>query len=373
MRKLILPIALASASFALALDVELHGEVNFDYGSYFDEEFDPTNAANQDIDLSAKAKLDENVSVTIKGNTHSTYVDSSDGLTKASETRRHYYAHSTAINDDGKYTEFNFDGVELRWDVTNAVSLIFGDLTYSAGAFNYYYWRDPARYAVIVREEHLRGVGVEVGNEKYGNGKVYMGASENNVHSMALFASYSYPILNHVDNHLVLTPSVDWLFGDEISRSYTYTFGLEVDYNRSYEVFNYGIYAVWGIHPYKGNGVHSFLIEPSMNYDFFNLGMSFFTAITDSEYDAEPQILTEDQLMFSVEPSFNLHKKFTMGVNYEYHDKDTDKDDDSYNYLGMSFYLYPTLKTELVFWGGYNFSDEIDTDFAMGISAKAKF
>ena len=117
MRKLILPIALASASFALALDVELHGNVNFDYGSYFDSDFDPTNAANQDIDLAAKANLDENVSVTVKANTHSTYVDSSDGLTKASETRRHYFAHSTAINDGGKYTEFNFDGVELRWDI----------------------------------------------------------------------------------------------------------------------------------------------------------------------------------------------------------------------------------------------------------------
>ena len=62
MRKLILPIALASASFAFAVDVELHGKVDFDYGSYFDKHFDPTNAANQDIDLSAKAKLDENVS-----------------------------------------------------------------------------------------------------------------------------------------------------------------------------------------------------------------------------------------------------------------------------------------------------------------------
>ena len=380
MRKLILPIALASASFALALDVELHGNVNFDYGSYFDSDFDPTNAANQDIDLAAKAKLDENVSVTVKANTHSTYVDSSDGMAKASETRRHYFARSTAMGDGGRFTEFNFDGVELRWDVTHSIGLVFGDLTYSAGAFNYYYWRDPARYAVIVRESHLRGAGIEVGNEKYGNGKVYMGASENNVHSMALFGTYSYPILNHVDEHLVLTPSVDWLFGSEISRSYTYTFGLEVDYTKSFEKMNYGIYAVWGIHPYKGKGVHSFLLEPSFNYDFFNLNMNFFYAITDEEYDAEPQILTEDQMMFAVEPSFNLHKKFTMGVSYEYHDRDTNKDsnksenfDDSFHYLGMNFYLYPTLKTKLVFWFGYNFNDQVDTDFAMGISAKASF
>ena len=135
MRKLILPIALMSASFALAVDVELHGSVNFDYGSYFDEHFSPINAANQDIDLSAKANMDENVSVTVKANTHTSYQDTL-GHYQASETRRHFYAHSTAMGDGGKYTEFNFDGVELRWDITHDIGLVFGDLTYSAGAFS---------------------------------------------------------------------------------------------------------------------------------------------------------------------------------------------------------------------------------------------
>lgn len=384
MRKLILPIALASATMALAVDVEIHGNVNFDYASYFDKDFDPVNVANHDIDLAATAKMDENVSVTVKANTRSQYLDEDLEAAK-SETRRHYYMRTkdsthvliprgTLINDvDGKYTEFDFDGVQLRWDVSHSIGLIFGDLTYSAGSFNYFYWRDTERYAVIVREENLRGAGIEVGNDKYGKGKVYVGASENNEHSMAVFGTYSYPVLNHVDEHLVLTPSVDWLFGDEISRGYTYTFGLEVDYTKSFEKLNYGIYAVWGIHPYKGKGVHSFLLEPSLNYDFFNLGLDFFYAITDSDYEAAPQIFTEDQLMFAVEPSFNLHKKFSLGVSYEYHDRDTDISDDSYHFLGLNAYLYPTLKTELVFWCGYNFSDEIDTDFAMGVSAKANF
>ena len=372
MRKLILPIALMSASFALAVDVELHGSVNFDYGSYFDEHFSPINAANQDIDLSAKAKMDENVSVTVKANTHTSYQDTL-GDYQASETRRHFYAHSTAMGNGDKYTEFNFDGVELRWDITHDIGLVFGDLTYSAGAFNYYYWRDPARYAVIVREQDLRGVGLEVGNEKYGSGKIYFGASENNEHSAALFATYSYPVLNHVDEHFVLTPSVDWVFGKDMGRSHTYVFGLEADYTKSLENMNYGVYFVWGIHPYKGKGVNSFLLEPSFNYAFFNLGASFFYAITDKKYDADVQIFTEDQLMFAVEPSFIIHKKFSMGVGYEYHNKDMEKEDDDYHYLGLNLYLYPTLKTELVFWGGYNFADQIETDFAMGISAKASF
>ena len=338
MRKLILPIVLASASFALAAEIELHGAVNADYGSYFDSDFSPINAANQDIDLAATARMDENVSVTVMANTHSTYVDSNG--THASETHRHYYAHSTAMGDEGgRYTEFNFDG-------------------------------DPSRYAVIVRDENLRGVGAEVGTRNYGSGKFYMGASDDNEHSMAMFATYSLPMLNHVDEHLVLTPSIDWMFGDDIGRSYTYSLGTEVDYSKSFERFNWGIYAVWGLHPYKGKGIHSFLLEPSMSYAFFNLGFTYFYALTDEDYAAEEQIFTEDQLLFAVEP---LHKKLTMGFTYEYHDPDTEIHGNDYHFGGLNFYLYPTMKTEVVFWFGYNFSDNIDTDFAMGISAQAEF
>lgn len=378
MRKLILPVSLAAltAGFATAADIEVHGDVNFDYASYFDEDFDPTNAANQDISLQLKANLDENISVIVKGVTNSTYTDVNGNLTESEV--RHGLARSTAMGDEGRSNSFDFDGVQLRWDVTHDVAVVFGDMTYSAGAYNYYFWRDASRYAVITREESLRGVGVEFGNEKYGHGQFYLGANDATDHTVSMFATYAIPLLNHPDEHLILTPSFDWLFGSNIGRGYTYVLGTEVDYSKSYEKFNYGIYAVWGLHPYKGNGVHSFLVEPSMNYSIFNLGFTYFSAITDTEYDAEPQIFTDDQMLFAIEPSFNLHKKFTMGVSYEHHDPDTEIDDDEYNFLGMNFYMYPTMKTEVVFWFGYNFAEEDNSPFgeakfALGMSAKASF
>ena len=50
MRKLIMPLAISSAAtLALAADIQVHGDVNMDYASYFDSDFDPTNAGNQDI------------------------------------------------------------------------------------------------------------------------------------------------------------------------------------------------------------------------------------------------------------------------------------------------------------------------------------
>ncbi|MBO4827944.1 MULTISPECIES: hypothetical protein [Fibrobacter] len=376
MRKIILPIALAATSFAAAADIEIHGNVDFDFASYFDKDFDPTNAANQDIDLYVKANLDENVSVTVYTNTKS-------NVTNADQSAeiRHGLARSTAINSaDDRYTAFNFDGVELRWTPFQDVSLVFGDLTYNAGAFNYYFWRDPSRYAAIARNHTVRGIGVEVGNEKFGDGKVYIGATEESKSAIAVFATYGLKLLNRPDEHLTITPSVDWVFGSEIGRGYTYFFGTELDYSKSLEVFNYSVYAAYGLHPYKGKAVHSFLVEPSLNYDFFNLGLNYFYAIVNKEddYKAADQIFTDDQMLFAVEPSFNITKKFSLGVSFEYHDPDSEIKDDEFEFLGMNFYLYPTINTNLVFWFGYNFSEDKNpvvgkSKFALGMSAHAEF
>ncbi len=376
MRKMILPLAiLGAAGLAAATDFEVHGDVNLDFGSYFNKNFDPKNVGSQDIDLSLKILLDENVSVVVKTNTNSTFGDAKE----AAEVR-HGYAHATAMGDpDNRFTGFDFDGAQLRWDVSHDVSLVFGDMTYSAGAFNHYFWRDASKYAVVVREQQVRGIGAEFGNAKYGYGNAYLGVSDQTNHTVQVFATYSYPVVNKPDEHLIVTPSVDWVFGENIGRPNGYVFGVEADYAKSYETMEWGIHAVWGTHPYKEKGTHAFLLEPSMKYDFFNLAATFYTAIVNSNYEAEPQLFTEDQLMFAIEPSFNLHKKFSMGVAYEYHNKDTEKDDDQFHYLGGNFYLYPTLKTEVVFWAGYNFHGDNKKSpfgskrFALGMSASASF
>ena len=376
MRKLILPIALAATGLAMAADVEIHGNIDFDFASYFDKKFDPTNAANQDIDLSVKANLDENVSVTVFTNTKSNITNG-----EGSAEIRHGLARSTAINSDAdRYTAFNFDGVELRWTPFQDVSFIFGDLTYNAGTFNYYFWRDPSRYAVISRDQSLRGFGVEVGNEKFGDGKFYIGATDDSKSAVAIFGSYGLKLLNRPDEHLTITPSVDWVFGSEIGRGYTYFFGTELDYSKSLEVLNYSIYAVYGIHPYKGDAVHSFLLEPSLNYGIFNLGLNYFYAIVNKKegYKAADQMFTEDQMLFAIEPSFNVTKKFSLGVSFEYHDPDAEVSKDEFKFLGMNFYVYPTLNTNVIFWFGYNFSKDQNpvvgkSKFALGMSAHADF
>ena len=97
MRKLILPIALIAVALTYAADVAINGSINADYATYWDKDFDPTNAANQDIDLSLTAYLNESVSATIKTNTHSTYFDG-DGNLQQSEVR-HTQSRATAMGN----------------------------------------------------------------------------------------------------------------------------------------------------------------------------------------------------------------------------------------------------------------------------------
>ena len=358
---------LAAAVAAFAVDVEVHGDIDADFASYFDKDFSPTNAANQDIKLEGKIFLDENVSVSIFGRSHSNYIGA-DGETETSMVRHENRA--TAMGDDeNRWTAFNFDGIQLAWQLTPLARVVFGDLTYNAGAFSYYFWRNTEDYAVILRDQNIRGVGFEVEN-----GKAYIGATENNSHSLATFLTYSFDLISKTEERLTITPSFDWVFVNEISRSYTYALGTEVQYAKSTNVFNYGITATWGTHPYKGHGVHTFLVEPSFSYRFFNLAASYYQALlADKDSSVVDQTFSEDERMFYIEPSLDLHKKFSMGFAYEFHDPSKEIDGDSRHFLGPSFYLYPTVEAEIIFWAGYNICGTGANHISMGMSGHVEF
>lgn len=365
MSKFILPAAaLIAATSAFAVDVEIHGQAAADYAAYFDKDFDPTSVANQKVNLEATAYMDENFSVTVKAKSQSYLVNG-----EASEPR-HGLARGTHIDStDGRYTAFNFDGIEFRWEFSPNVAFLFGDLSYNAGSINYYYWRDTDLYANIKRTETIRGVGMEIGD-----GRIYFGGSENNASSLIMYGTYPFAIINRTNENLTITPSADWAFGTHTGRSYTYFFGTEISYTKSYDLMNYGIIASWGTHPYQGVGVHTFLLEPSFSYDFFNIGLTFYQALlADDSEPVEKQIFTDEQTLLAVEPSFTLHKKFAMGFAYEYHDVSNEIDDDEFQYFGPNFYFYPTANAEIIFWGGYNARETGANGFSFGMSGNVSF
>lgn len=367
MRKLsILSLALLSATFAFGAEITIHGNFDADYATYWDKDFSPLNAANQDLDLIGTAALDEKVSVSLLGNTHSNYV--SDSTVAKSEVR--HQNRATAMgDDDNRFTSFNFDGIQFRWQFTPLASVVFGDFTYSAGSFSYYYWRNPEFNAVILREQKLRGVGFELQD-----GRFYIGASDNNATALTAFGSYPFNLIDHTEERLTITPSADWVFGKDIGRYYTYSFGTEVQYSKSVGALNYSVTGTWGTHPFHGTGVHALLIEPSMNYKFFNLGLSYYQAfLADNDSSVTAQTFAEDERMFYIEPSVSLHKKFAVGLAYEFHDPSKEIGGDSRHFVGPTFYLYPTSEMEITTWLGYNIRSSEANNFSMGMSGHVEF
>ena len=85
------------------------------------------------------------------------------------------------------------------------------------------------------------------------------------------------------------------------------------------------------------------------------------------------QTFSEDERMFYIEPSLDLHKKFSMGFAYEFHDPSKEIDGDSRHFLGPSFYLYPTVEAEIIFWAGYNICGTGANHISMGMSGHVEF
>jgi len=364
MRKLILS-TLALASAVSAADVSFGGELKAEYGTYLGKDFEVDNRANQDLGIDMNIGLDENVSATASFSTVSTYRSGDSALSDA-EFRDRY--KSTEMGDaDNRWTGVIFDGILFKWQIQPSAAFVFGDLTYSAGAFNYFFWRNTANYAAIVADQGLRGVGFELEG-----GRVYVGASDNNDKSGVLYASYPFAILDRADHKVVLTPVFDAIKGG--GRDHRYTFGTEIEYSRSYTQVNYALRGAFGTRPFHGDNVYTFMLEPSFNYGSFSLaGTAYAAMLADGDSAAALQTSAPDERMVYVEPAISLHPKFTMGLSGEWHDPDSEIDNDEWTMIAPTGYLYPTADMELVFWTGYSIKHAAPNLFSFGITGKVEF
>lgn len=364
MRKLFMLSALALAGTAVAADISFDGTLEADYGTYLDKDFVVDNRANQDLGINMNVALDEHVSAVASFSTQSTFVGD-DSLVSSSEFRR---AKSTEMGDaENRWTSVNFDGLLFKWQIQRNAAFVFGDLSYSAGAFNYYFWRNTGDYAAILADQSLRGLGFELEG-----GRIYLGASDNNDKSAVLFASYPYAAIDRTDNKLVLTPSFDAIKGG--GRDFRYTLGTEAAYSRSYTELNYALRAAWGMRPFHGENVHTFLMEPSMNYGKLSLaGTGYWAVLADADSAAALQTSAPDERLVYVEPAISLHPKFTLGLAGEWHEPSTQTKDDEWTMIAPTGYLYPTAGMEMVFWTGYSVYKAAPNLFSLGITAKVEF
>ncbi len=364
-----LPIIALLGCVAFAADVSLEGTLEADYGTYLEKDFVVNNAANHDLRLKMNVDMDENVRAVV-GVASKSLIPSSGEYSRI----RHRDAATPIGSDSSRWTSFEFDGISLEWTVSRGLTFIFGDITYSFGSFNYYYWRNPDYYATVLPTQGIRGLGAKLGDDGY----VYLGASDANSKSGRLAASYAFamPGLNKVNNKFTLAPMLDLIKGG--GRPHRYTFGVDANYSRSYTDLNYAVRGIYGVHPSHGNYVNTFTLEPSFNYKDFSLaGTGYWAILSDSADGGIPitvdDTYTPDEKLIYVEPAYSFNKKFSMGLGFEWHKPDnSEKDLEDWFLIAPTGYLYPTAGMNLSFWISYAIT-EGHNNSGFGISSSVKF
>jgi len=361
-----LPIIALLVCAAFAADVSFEGTLDADYGNYLEKDFKVNNAANHDLRLKMNVDMDENVRAVV-GVASKSIVPGYGEFSRI----RHREEATPIGSDSGRWTPFAFDGISLEWTVSRGLTFIFGDLFYSFGSFNYYYWRNPDYYAAVLPTQGMRGVGVRLGDDGY----VYLGASDANDKSGRIAASYAFamPGLNQVNNKFTLAPMLDLIKGG--GRNHRYTFGVDANYSRSYTDLNYAIRGIYGVHPRHGNFVNTFTVEPSFNYKSFSLaGTGYWAVLSDSTESEEPikieDTYSADEKLIYVEPAYSFNKKFSMGLGFEWHKPDSEADD--WFLIAPTGYLYPTAGVDLSFWISYAITEGHNNP-GFGISSSVKF
>jgi hypothetical protein len=359
-----LPIIVMFAYAAFAADVSFEGTLEADYANYLEKDFVVNNAANHDLRLKMNVDMDENVRAVVGIASKSTIPGSSE------YSRIRHRNEATLIgSDDDRWTAFAFDGISLEWTVSRDLTFIFGDLFYSFGSFNYYYWRNADYYAAVLPTQGMRGLGVRFGKEGY----AYIGASDANDKSGRFAASYAIPIpgLNQVNNKFTIAPMLDFIKGG--GRDHRYTVGLDANYSRSYTDLNYVLRAIWGMHPSHGNFVNTFTLEPTFNYKSFSLASTCYWALLANDEESNAPITVKDtyssdERLIYVEPSYSFNKRFSMGLGFEWHKPDGD----DWFLIAPTGYLYPTAGMDLSFWLSYAITEGHNNP-GFGISSSVKF
>jgi len=366
MRFLFVTALLVCAAFAA--EVSFEGTLDADYGTFLEKDFVVNNAANQDLRLKMNVDLDENVRIAVGAASIGSYFNRDDS--QQYSYSRIYRNGATPLGSEERWSPFKFDGISVEWTVKRDLTFIFGDLFYSFGSFNYYYWRNPDNYAAILTTQGLLGLGVRLGSDGY----IYLGASDSNDKSGRIAASYAIPIINQINHKFVINPMLDFSAGSKVGgRDHRYTVGLDANYSRSYTDFNYAVRTMYGLHPSHGDWVNTFTLEPSLNYKRFSFASTCYWAMLsdDSNDEATPITVSEtyapDESLIYIEPSVSINKKFSIGIGGEWHNNDED-----WFLIAPTFYLYPTAGVDLNFWLGYAIREGYNNP-SFGISSSVVF
>lgn len=368
MKKHLLP-AIVLASFAQAAEVSFSGSMSADYSNNMDESWKPHNSANQDISLTTQIAFDEKTSVELYLASRSTVLDA-DSNRITSVVRSVEDGRSAKLDDsESRWGNIAFYGIQFQWEFSRYASLLVGDMTWSGGAMNYYGYSSSVNYGSITKDVTVRGIGFDLGGE----GEVYLGAPDANNSAVWGFASYTFAMTDRTDEKWMVRPLGDMVFKNG-GRARRWTLGVETQYSKSTQTIDYAISAAAGMIPFKDKKTYTLLAEPSMSYKSFSIGATLYQAFlanADSAISLQSDI--PEERFASLEPSFKIHPKASIGLGGEYHDPSLQDDQDEYAACVPSVSLYPSEEMEITLWSKYRFQLEGADLFSVGVAASVEF
>ena len=222
-----------------------------------------------------------------------------------------------ATSGDAWWPEVYFDGIMLTHNYTDDFSFYFGDLVYGAGDFGYYVYK---RAYSIVDETAARGIGFSTAGLTF-----YTGMEGDN--AWGNYVSYEAPMpegmsFTAVGNYVGATGIQEIQAGA--------AFGMEAD--------AFSVNATAGVFKATGSDVgFNVLLEPYMDFGMFNiLGSFYMQNAGEKENTAMIAGGGLSDMYAYVEPGVVIDDIHSFGVTFEYHDADSDLEDETFD-------IWPTL------------------------------
>ncbi len=350
MKHLLLPFTLLFLAVGLstAAEIKFSGFLDADMAVGVNDKFKNLGfQSNHELDLTMDAKFSDKVSVQLYATSVTTKEDPTDSLSEVIATTP---AGGSPVSN--RWSGLDFDGLALTWNATTDLTLIIGDLVYNGGQLGYYFYKRPIGYGAIMKEQFIRGVGLNMGGLSF-----YAGSSDSDNSLFKLYGSFALS-LGDLGS---LKPMADVTLG-----------GFNTDWNTGIEIGltpikDLAVNGALGLRQNNGNKLTTtVLIEPAFSMGSASLALTYFQAFFDdaekSNYDVPEEVFVY------VEPGVAANDLLAFGLPLEWHDPDLDVNTDAFFTVVPTAYIYPAENVEWWIWTQYIAFTEGNNDpaFAAG-------